>query len=149
RRYGDTLIHCAYRGDYKAQELTNTTTLLFGGALPFNALSIRTVDDSGRMDRHTNDTSSRTYVHVAVWIDTLHASRENARDTMLYITNLRTDDSDDTRISASGSTSVGPSTIDRRFVMMRMNARHSVSEVGTTNNDYSIDLNRVKTPYVD
>jgi hypothetical protein len=129
RLYGDTLVHSQYFTDVLASESFSSTSI------PFLSGSIHTYTDAGLQDALSLiDTSNRTYVHVSVWLDTAHGQH----DTLLYITNLRTDDSYDT----SGK----PSTIDRRLITLKLKRPHLVRDVQDSTG--ALDPGRVWTPYV-
>src|SRR5579883_565113 len=109
RLYGDTLLKCNWLGDYRAYETSP------GSSIPFYD-TIRAADDSNRLDRYSKiKDTNRTYAFVSVWQDTL------TKDTLLYIVNMRTDDSWDT----TGNCSMQ----DRRYISMRLKANHMVTDV--------------------
>ncbi len=128
--YGDTLLHSKYVGDIRATEIYSDSKF------PFVAMSIRSYDDANHQDVLTNvDSTNQTLVHVSVW-----RTDSGRGDTLLYITNMRTDDSFD---------SVGNlSTIDRRFITLKMKAPHMVTDVfsdGQSNDNGKIWGNYVNT----
>jgi hypothetical protein len=156
RKYGDALLHAQYIGDWTAAELFLADTNL-KKIMPFVDTSMRTLDDSMRSDVYNpirnlsqivhwdqpfldmlEDTSNRTFVHISMWLDTNAAAIANHSDTLLYITNMRTDDSYDT--------SEVPTTIDRRTITLQMRARHLFSDV--LDSFPSLDNLRIKTPFV-
>ena len=162
--YGATLIDDNCMGDWTARELMDDSTV----PLPFVVSSIRTYNDSLIQDPYTKRISdsisyrdtvfydstcdcgvldtiptlfpfNRTFVHVSMWLDTNAAAKSAGSDTLLYITNMRTDDSYDT-------TEV-PTTIDRRLITFRMKRPHVIMDVLDTNGG-QLDDGRIWTPYV-
>lgn len=164
QRYGDTLLRSKFVGDWTAQEA------LFVATAPFQD-SIHSLNDSGKIDRldtardtirihrfaNTIDTNfhvtyanvwdssavNRTLVHVSEWIDTMGG----VSDTLLYITNMRTDDSyvaDSTTHPGTIDSVLG--TFDRRYITMKMKAAHLVTDVADT--AHLRIMGKVRTPYV-
>src|SRR5947209_4881802 len=74
-----------------------------------------------------------------MWLDTSAAAKVNHSDTLLYITNMRTDDSYDTMEV--------PTTIDRRLITMRLKRPHVIMDVADTNGG-QLDNGKIWTPYV-
>ncbi len=160
-KYGTTLLKAKYVGDWLASELLLADSAT-KAKLPFLDTSIRTQDDSMRRDAYkptlnltdtvffqtkicrtehiVADTSNRTFVHISMWLDTNQVAKDNHSDTLLYITNMRTDDSYDT--------SEVPSTLDRRLITMRFKAKHLVQDILDTNGYLALDDRRIWTPYV-
>jgi len=142
-KYGQTLIHSKYIGDWTAAELHNYPSR---AALPFFD-TIATLDDSLRKDvfkinnssNNSIDTANKTFAHISMWLDTTSVAIASFSDTLLYITNLRTDDSYD-------STKVA-STIDRRLITMRMKSPHVILDVLDTNGG-QLDSGKIWTPFV-
>jgi hypothetical protein len=141
-KYGSTLLHSKYLGDWTAAELPNIPSAL-RDSLPFRFNSLVTLNDDlhhdtlRKNDSITNayDTSNRMFVHISLWVDTL----DHHSDTMLYITNMRTDDSYDT--------AEVPSTIDRRFITLQMNREHIVLDMRDTLGA-QLDSGKIWTPFV-
>jgi hypothetical protein len=156
-KYGTTLLHAKCVGDWLASDLFLAPDSI-KSKLPFLDTSIRAQDDSSRLDKYrptrsltdtvfiasippvVADTSNRTFVHISMWLDTTTAAKNNHSDTLLYITNMRTDDSYDT-------TTV-PTTIDRRLITMRLKREHIIMDVADTNGG-QLDDGRIWTPFVD
>jgi hypothetical protein len=150
RKYGTTLMKAKRLGDWQASEML----LAPDASLPFVGASLRTIDDAGRTDpfhpiddntdtlfvgewpiqEQVADTTNRTFVHIAVWVDT----SGNKSDTLLYITNMRTDDS---YVPLTN----GVSTLDRRLVTMQMKADHFISDVLDTTSAQTFDRGIIKT----
>jgi hypothetical protein len=126
KSYGTTLLHSKYIGDWLASELAVAPDSTQAN-LPILPTSIRTFDDALQPDvfapavptrepLHLDwpildivaDTANRTFVHISVWVDTLGQKH----DTMLYIINMRTDD--------SYTTTETVSTIDRRYITIKL-----------------------------
>jgi hypothetical protein len=145
-KYGSTLIQDTCIGDWTAAELPNAVNDT--NKFPFFYKSVVTLDDSLRKDTFakndatTNapDTSNRTFVHISMWLDTSATARGNNSDTLLYITNMRTDDSYD----SSGV----PTTIDRRLITMKFKAKHLIQDVLDTLEYLALDNQKIWTPYV-
>jgi hypothetical protein len=134
--YGDTLLHSKYLGDRTVVEAISTDSF------PYVYNTIRALNDSGQMDHFAIDTSNRTLVHVSVWLDTAHGQN----DTLLYITNMRTDDS---YIWADSThTDSIPSTMDHRLITLQMKAAHYINDVLDSGLSRYLDNGRVWTPYV-
>jgi hypothetical protein len=145
--YGNDLIKDTCLGDWTAAELPNAPS----GAqsmLPFVFNSMVALSDSGQKDllvkndlttNNTND-SNRTFVHISMWLDKDSTAKALHQDTLLYITNMRSDDSYDT-------TAI-PTTIDRRFITLRLKSRHLIHDEA---NPYGGELDNPKviTPFVD
>jgi hypothetical protein len=147
-KYGTVLLHSKYLGDWTAGELPNITDTNIKNLLPFKFNTLKALDDDLHHDTlrannpaihdftlNEQDTSNRTFVHVSLWVDTL----DNHNDTMLYITNMRTDDSWDT----SGV----PSTMDRRFITLQMKRQHIAIDMVDTLGA-QLDSGRLWTPFV-
>jgi hypothetical protein len=134
KTYGDTLLHSAFVADIRANE--NYSSL----NLPFGYRSIKTLNDLYEIDSFsTSDTTNRTLVHVSVWVDTA----KGQQDTLLYITNLRTDDS---YVWNATETDSIPGTMDRRVIQLKLKRPHRIADILDTNG--SLDPGRVWTPYV-
>lgn len=163
QRYGDTLLKAKYIGDWTAAEALFVTTA------PFQD-SIHSLDDSGRIDRldtardtirihrfpnkidtslhityqNVSDSSAvnRTLVHISEWI-----AAGGLSDTLLYITNMRTDDSyviDSTTHPGTIDSVLG--TFDRRYITVKMKAAHLITDVADT--AALRIMGKVRTPYV-
>jgi hypothetical protein len=139
--YGSELLDAKYIGDWTASELPIMDTSTYS-KLPFYFNSIFTYDDSLIRDTFVTaqgynnpDTANRTFVHVSMWIDTVGGKS----DTLLYITNMRTDDSYDTTAVMS--------TIDRRLITMKMKAPHIIEDVAFPQGA-QLDNEKIWTPYV-
>jgi hypothetical protein len=147
-KYGSTLVKDTCIGDWTAAELPNAPSAT-RNMLPFVYNSIVAQDDSTRKDtlvkndsitnKHDTANANRTFVHVSMWRDTSAAADSSHSDTLLYITNMRTDDSWDT-------TGV-PTTIDRRLITMRLKRQHIIMDVLDTNGG-QLDDGRIWTPHV-
>lgn len=143
KKYGDALFDAEYIGDWKAAELP----LLHDSVkskLPFSSSSVKALNDLMQADNfaaHLSptvaDTANKTFVHISLWRDTVGGKS----DTLLYIINLRTDDS-----YKPGSDTV--STIDRRLVTMQMNWDHLITDVLDTARSRPLDSGIIWTPYV-
>jgi hypothetical protein len=131
-RYGDTLYHSKYITDRFATEGNS------GDISPYVYNSIRTYNDSMQLDslHMGTDTANKTFVHVSIW-------QSPAGDTMLYITNMRTDDSYD---SVAGDAAVHTTTIDRRLIMLKLKRPHRIMDVMDTTG--GLDPGAIWTPYV-
>jgi hypothetical protein len=145
--YGSELIDDTCLGDWTAAELPNAPSGT-QSMLPFVFNSMVALDDSGKKDllvkndSATNvvDTSNRTLVHISMWLDKDSTAKARHQDTLLYIINMRSDDSYD-------STGV-PSSIDRRFITMKFKRAHIIQDVADTNGG-QLDNGKIWTPYVD
>lgn len=140
KTYGDTLQQkCKFLASYVANNVDTAATYL-----PFIATSIRAQDTNGNTDRWSaNDSLNRTYVHISVWIDTTMSTP----DTLLYITNLRVDDSYDSTGNAKLDKQGVPGKFDRRTVTLQLKGDHRVVDVADTQRRQS-RKGRVLTPIV-
>jgi hypothetical protein len=148
--YGSTLLHSKRIGDWLASEML----LAADSLMPFVSSSIRTYNDSMEQDAFSPttdttdtvfnhwqfgamvaDTTNRTFVHISVWVDTLGG----ASDTLLYVTNMRTDDSYDTTDTVT--------TIDRRLITMKLKRPHIIEDVAFPQGA-QLDNEKIWTPYV-
>lgn len=136
KEYGNALFNAEYIGDWKAAELPSLDTSITNH-LPFVAGSVRALDDSMKIDNFATDTSNRTLVHISMWRDTV-GGRD---DTLLYVINMRTDDSYQGRDTVS--------TIDRRLVTIAMQrGPYLITDVLDTSNTRALDRGIIWTPYV-
>lgn len=144
-KHGNMLLNDTCIGDWTAAELPNIPDSS-KDKLSFFANPVRSIDDFGTEDAfHANsgitpDSSNRTFVHISMWLDKDSAAKANHIDTLLYITNMRTDDSYDT-------TEV-PSTIDRRVIALTLKTAHFVKDVIDKSSGLALDSTRVGTPFV-
>jgi hypothetical protein len=151
RAYGTTLLYAKRLGDWQASEM-----FFAPDDLPFVPMSVRSLDDASRIDQFhpTNaatpavftepaswpllpfvaDTANRTFVHTSVWIDTLG----NRSDTLLYITNMRTDDS---YLPRSNTVS----TQDRRLITLQLKADHFIADVFDTTSAQTQDRGIIRS----
>lgn len=141
-KYGTTLLHSKCLGDWTASELPNASTTA-KNLFPFVFNTLKTYDDSLHLDtlRKNNaitnalDTANRTFVHISIWVDTLAGKS----DTMLYVTNMRTDDSYDTTEVAT--------TIDRRLITLQFKREHIIIDMNDTLGG-QLDNGKIWTPFV-
>lgn len=139
--YGTTLLNAKRLGDWTASEmplLPQTTK----DNLPFHYNSIRASDDNFLIDAFRQDLApgtlnfaNRTFVHIALWLDTLNGRS----DTMLYITNMRSDDS-------YATTAAVPSTIDRRTISLQL--KRSFKIIDVFNPGDTLGTGKIRTPVV-
>jgi len=144
QKYGSALVNAHYFGDWTAAELPLSP---MKNSLPFTDSSIASFDDSLHEDVFkidstdgAVDTTNRTLVHISMWLDNDSTQKALHQDTMLYITNMRTDDSYDT-------TAV-PTTIDRRLITMQFKAKHLVQDINDSTGYLALDNRKIWTPYV-
>jgi len=110
RSYGDVTIKSKLLGEFFASELSDTSRLFDGSPLPFSG-KILSLNDYGRPDSFVHngngnvDPKNQTFVHVSVWL--------NKGDTLLYVTNTRTDDSFEPPLAET-------STIDHRIIGIQL-----------------------------
>jgi hypothetical protein len=140
KQYGTVLMEAKRIGDWTAAELPHLDSSI-ASSMPF-VNSITAFDDLFVPDRLSMDlangkpdSSNRTFVHVSEWIDTVGGKA----DTLLYITNMRTDDS-------YGVTEV-PSTIDRRYVTLKLKRQHYVVDMMQPNVLPRMN-SKLRTPFV-